>query len=498
MKLKYNIILLLAGLFTISSCDLTEEPYGFYSENNFYKTPADAEAAINYAYDALTYLEYSRAIFFVGDMPTDECSTKSDEAVDNVNLATWKTQNFSTNTMLKNFFKYAYIAINRSNAVLEYVPQASFSQSLKDPYIGQAYFLRAWNYFNLARNFGRVPIHKNVIATLDQTSAPMAQDLSEVYDLILSDCRKAIELLPVDQVPGHADKVAAQALAAKVYLFMASSKDHGVPQYSTLSQDVNQMYDSAAFFSGQVINDQGQYGFDSDLLNIYDVNEADGPEHIFIMSMDRGGLIEGDYSKISKLFIPYVSGSSIYLPDGDGTYTVSHDGWSVMQTNESFYSSFDGSDKRAQVLLVDSVFNEDGEVIATYPDGLPYRFSRKYIDPEFVGDKTSTKPYLIRYTDIALTYAEAVGPTAEAYNLVNYVRNRAGLGNMQNGLSAPEFRERILEERKHEFAFEGNRLYDLRRFNRITTDVESAAGLSAEDVAFYPIPQTEIDLNQEL
>ena len=54
MKIK-NIILAVAGAATLASCSLQEYPYGFYSEDNFYQTAADAEAAVNYIYDAITY-----------------------------------------------------------------------------------------------------------------------------------------------------------------------------------------------------------------------------------------------------------------------------------------------------------------------------------------------------------------------------------------------------------------------------------------------------------
>ena len=56
--MKKNTLILLSsaiwGMLSLASCDLSESPYGFYSENNFYKTEADAEAAVNYIYDAIT------------------------------------------------------------------------------------------------------------------------------------------------------------------------------------------------------------------------------------------------------------------------------------------------------------------------------------------------------------------------------------------------------------------------------------------------------------
>ncbi|RED95300.1 RagB/SusD family nutrient uptake outer membrane protein [Marinoscillum furvescens] len=498
--MKFNhYILILVGLLAASACDLSEEPYGFYSEDNFYQSEADAEAAVTYAYDALTFLEYSRTVFLLGDLPTDECGPKADEGPDAQDLNNWKVDNFSTNRSLVNFFKYAYIAINRSNAILENIPQSPIDDELKTRYLGEAYFLRAYNYFNLVRNFGEVPMHTSLVASLDDTSAPLAQDLQEVYDLILSDCRMAVSLLSEYQMTGRADKVAAQALAAKVYLHMASSKANGVPRYESIVSDANTLYDSASYYAGEVINEQSTYGFDDNLIDIYDVDQPKGPEHIFLMSMDRSGTIEGDYSKISKLFIPYIAGDDIYLPDGDGSFTVSHDGWSVFQTKESFYNTFDGADLRGQVLLVDRVYDADGNEIASVDGGgIPYRFTRKYVDPHFINDKTSTKPFLLRYSDIALIYAEAAGPTAEAYALVNYIRNRAGLGELTTGLSVEDFREAVWQERSWELMFEGNRLYDLRRYNRVNDLVEEAAGLSDEEVAYYPLPQIELDLNQGL
>ena len=68
------------------SCSLEEYPYGFYSEENFYKTAADAEAAVNYIYDAINYIEYSRSIVFLGDMNTDVMNPKGDAAAANKQL----------------------------------------------------------------------------------------------------------------------------------------------------------------------------------------------------------------------------------------------------------------------------------------------------------------------------------------------------------------------------------------------------------------------------
>lgn len=500
MKLKKYISLLFVTALTLSSCSLDEEPYGFYAEENFYSTPEDAEAAVNYAYGCLTFLEYSRSVFFLGDMPSETLTTKSDASKDNQDLNNWNISDFPTNGTLENFFKYAYIGINRSNAVIKKVPGCDFDEDLKSQYLGEAHFLRAWNYFNLVRNFGLVPLQSSVVESLEQTSVPLADNLDQIYDLILGDCRNAAELMGSYQSPrlGRVDKVAAQALAAKAYLYVASAKEHGVKLYRDMRRDVKEMYDSAAYYANQVVNGQNVYHFDQNLLDIYDVEKPNGPEHIFLMSMDRSGTSEGEYSKISKMFIPYIDGATIYLKQGDtNVFIPSHDGWGEYQTTRDFYNSFDDNDLRKKHLICDKVYNAAGEVIASYPDNFQYPFSRKYIDPHFSGDKTSTRPFLIRFSDVALIYAEAVGPTAEGYRMVNYIRNRAGLSDLPAGLSVADFREAVYNERKFELSYEGDRMYDIRRFNRVD-QMNETRGMSEDAITFYPIPQAEINLNGSL
>ena len=146
------------------------------------------------------------------------------------------------------------------------------------------------------------------------------------------------------------------------------------------------------------------------------------------------------------------------------------------------------------------MFDETGASLGTTGDGVvEYPFTRKYIDPNFEGDKTSTRPYLLRYSDIQLVYAEA---TANAEGLIQYnqIRNRAGVSELADlsGLSKEEFRQLVIAERQREFAYEGDRLWDLRRTNTVQAEVTQAAGLSPEAVAFYPIPQREIDLNPNI
>ena len=477
----------------VAGCSLDETPYGFYSQDNFYQTEADAESGLMYAYNALNYLEYLRGIWYLGDIPSECMYPKASEPGDIHMLQDWTVTPETELTLY--YFKYCYIGINRANTVIRRVTDSSLDDAVKRKVTGEAYFLRAWNYFNLVRGYGRVPLYTEPISTLDMTTPQMAENIEQIYEQIISDLTLAEQQLEVNKVFGRVDKVAAQALLAKVYLNMASGKHYKAPGYTDLSIDVDDTYELAANWARKVVNDyQAYYDFDDDLLHIYDVNYPDGPEHIFIMATDRSGTDEGMYTKIPLQFLPNNGSVDIYIKYNDSVIKRGNgNGWGVFLIEDSFRESFDPQDKRRTQLMHHTFYDENGEEI-TIAENNGY-YSAKYVDPDFIGERTSARPYLIRYSDIALVLAEAEGPTAEAYELVNFIRRRAGITGLAPGLEIEEFRRQVIAERSRELAFEGNRLYDLRRTASVTSTVQEAEKLSEEDAAFYPIPQRELDLN---
>lgn len=90
--------------------------------------------------------------------------------------------------------------------------------------------------------------------------------MQEVYAFLIDDLTRAIDNLEINRVTGRADKVAAQALLSKVYLFAASAKESGVPKYNAISENVDVLYAKAAEYAGMVLNNQGgEYSHDTDL-----------------------------------------------------------------------------------------------------------------------------------------------------------------------------------------------------------------------------------------
>ena len=248
-----KIIFTLAAVCMLSACSLDETPYGFYSSDNFYKTEEDAESGLMYAYNALNYLEYLRGIWYLGDIPTETMYPKSDEPGDIHMLQQWTVNSETELTMY--YFKYCYIGINRANTVIDRVSGGNLNETVKNRVVGEALFLRAWNYFNLVRAYGRVPLYTEPIASLDQTTPQMAASIDKIYERILEDLIAAEKMLTVNKVFGRIDKVGAQALLSKVYLTLASSIASEAPGYASAPHNPDEMYTQAAYWSRKVVFD---------------------------------------------------------------------------------------------------------------------------------------------------------------------------------------------------------------------------------------------------
>lgn len=509
MKKTFRYLLLLGALTGFASC-LDEVPYGTYSNETFYNTEADAESALMYAYVPINYIDYcGRFLFFLSDVPTNQYKSygKADESP----LFQWDITPTSDEAIY--FFKSAYVSLARTNSVLENVSRmTSISAMARNRILGEAHFLRAFNHFMLVINYGSVPIRSKTVSTVSDSYKDFAP-IEKIYGFIIGELEEAIGLLPVNKVQGRADKVAAQALLARVYLYLASSKASGAPGYDWVA-DADDMYALAAQYASDVLEGQTVYRLDPDLGNVYDVDhQADGVEHIFMTSMNREASgMEGTYSQLPQMFA-IQTGNIVYISSslaGGGEvmkFMNYESGFQVMRVDNEFRDTYDDADLRKQ-LMVTTIYNEDGSVLATYdPSNLTssdnvknkffYPFCRKYTDPKSNSNRTSANLYLIRFAEVALTYAEAAGPTEEGYKWVNEVRKRAGLGALPKGLSVADFREAVIQERIKELAFEGHGIYELRRLNRADERHITNKAFKPTYAYFYPAPQREMDLNPQ-
>ena len=121
-----------------------------------------------------------------------------------------------TADMYDPFYQDRYKGIARANAAIEALPNCGVEDKLTQ-YMGEAFFLRAWYYYELASMFGNIPcpVTTNADPTLPQISG------EALWGQIIEDCKIAADIMPAKQASGdgHVDKYAAEALLGRAYLF---------------------------------------------------------------------------------------------------------------------------------------------------------------------------------------------------------------------------------------------------------------------------------------
>lgn len=148
--------------------------------------------------------------------------------------------------------------------------------------------------------------------------------------------------------------------------------------------------------------------------------------------------------------------------------------WNGYKMSWDFYDTYEPNDKRLET-IVSSYVNKTGQTISRGNGSLaigalPVKYG---YDPDMIGETGTIDVIVYRYADVLLSLAECInenqnGPTQEAIDLVNRVRNRSGLNNLSSGKTANKevFNDAILTERGHEFYCEGLRRQDLIRHNK--------------------------------
>ena len=142
----------------------------------------------------------------------------------------------------------------------------------------------------------------------------------------------------------------------------------------------------------------------------------------------------------------------------------------------------------------------------------PY-YVNKYQDPQATNvSDGGNNYYILRYADVLLMYAEAEnelnGPTALAYDAFNQIRRR-GFGyplevpspaDLTAGLSKEQFLDSLMVERRREFAFEGQRRFDLLRWGKLKEAVtaQDPSILVLDKHLLFPIPEQERLVNDLL
>ena len=536
MKTKFLHIataLLFVGFTSSCSDFLDRYPLDELSDSSFWKTENDAMMAVTDIYGCLPTWDQDEDI-------------NSDNAVHGIK---WAAGNISKGVYdpMDQSWAGSYTPIRQCNLVLEKVKDIEMSDESRKKIEGQAYFFRAFVYFNLIRSFGDVPyIDKplNLTDVEDITRTPR----EEVYAKVMADFDKAIEYLPEEWDAANTPRVtkgAALAMKARAALYYNNWQVAADASKAVMDLGKYELYDAGNTGKYQELFWEKSDGCDENILYVQ-FNYPDKTHYLIgwecFPTLGWGGMNptqslvdafeDKDGAPISKSTI-YNEKDPFKNRDPRLEVNVLHDG-------EEMY----GVTIKVKPLKSSGKTGIEQHGDATATGYYQQKWLDPSIDPQSEGWNMGKDWVVIRYAEVLLTYAEAMNElhplSAESFDAVNQVRRRVGMPDLQNTdpskptycATQDELRKRIQNEWRVEFALEGGkRMWDIRRWG-IAKEVLNApflglkmkpvegvvdgkpaivdyilnegeniklAGSHYEDHNYLlPVPQTEIDLNPKL
>ena len=453
--MKKIIISLIIGI-TVSACsDFTDlAPISNRNESAFYNSADDFTFAINASYTMLQQEGvYGRAYWTMFEMRADN----TDQGPDQTGLARVFTDiNQFTEDALNEQVDAAWIGsykvIANCNVVLDRIGAIDMDATQKDQIIGEALFLRSLMYYHLAVAFGNIPLQLTAFVPGDQL---VQVDANAVYTQLVGDLATAeTNLSATNAEVGRATKGAAATLLAKVMLTQGNKA-------------------GAADVLRRIIADYNYsiIGSYSDLWGA--ANENNG-ESIFEVQFISGGIGQG--SAFTNDFSP-----SADLQNGEG--------FGRNRPTLAMQNSYEAGDLRFASSMGDSYVDGGGTTVTA-------NYVRKFeSDPPNPND-ADINFVVFRYSDVLLMLAEALGETPESYGLINQLRTRANLLDI-DAATPGTFDEKLLDERQVELAFENHRWADIKRFGVAAQKVNEAESFIpvASVRLLFLIPQREMDIN---
>ena len=485
---RKTTLLVCLGALSLAGCDkfLQPNPTDVLAPENFYRSAADAVSAVNavYAQTPWTYFFY----WYESDVASDDILATSNFGADGHQLASYTFD--PTLWSINDLWTNAYITINRANIVLDRVPPIVMDVTERNRVLGEAHYLRALMYFELVRMFGDVPLIEHEAKSVADAQIPRSP-ASDVYALIASDLQTAMTDLPASYSGadlGRATSGAATSLLAKVYL---NQND----------------YNNAAKYAGQVMS-SGRYSLNARWLDNFKISdEFVNPESIFEINYGAPEDTPGVAGSVQTLFS---------LPSG----FPGGDAYGLMLVNPQLTALYAANDQRGNgATYMTSPYTDANGRTATWgvPNGAAFH---KWLDETNTKDMTARSwqqqpnNWIIqRYADVLLIYAEAVNSGGTATNgtaeaALNLVRARAGIP-VVGGLGASALTDSVRVERRREFAFEGQRWFDLSRWGVLdavvrakTTQMQTLqpgeTQIHGVTSNLYPIPIGQINSNSQL
>ena len=534
----FGLALLSMGMTSCSASFLDVESKKESTSDNFYRTENDAWRALIGCYDGwqCTSSCAQCAFYFASEVMADECfggvgntDPRNFQVLDRFDA----NQSPSDMNILETEWKNYYAAVYRCNELLAHEGQISWSsEETKGTYLGECHAIRALCYFDMVRLWGNIPLFTEPV---NENRAQANPD--EVYNVIFSDLLYAANNIPATAYPksaaasndGHITKYAASALLARVYLYYTGyygkePQVEGVTKNSVLQglEDFIAVAESEGYglvdefknlwpaASTSWAFNKSTGGYEKTCTYAGDGNKEVVLAQKFNYTQDYDGNNEGNRWLVYMGLRSYLG----HAPYGRG--------WGGCTVNPKMWTAYGTGDERRSASIIniegEGIFKDSGYE-PSYKDQREYTgYSVKKYTPmsKWSKDEASGTWSLVdevsglgkgdfqisqyqdfivmRYADVLLMAAELGSSNAQDY--LNKVRQRAysskddegSLVVSSNYRELTATKENIMNERMLEFAFEGQRYWDLLRqgvnyaASQIATNTPVVSGGSPDNV----------------
>ncbi|MBK9733915.1 MAG: RagB/SusD family nutrient uptake outer membrane protein [Saprospiraceae bacterium] len=481
---KISKIGFVCSILILSSCGkdyLDKSPIIGITEENFYKTEADAIAAVNAAYATLQFQLSPAGHFrwFWGDIMSDDAikgGSGDNDANALLQLETFK--GIANTDLLESEWGADFEGIYRANVVLEKVPPIIMDENLKARILGEAKFIRAWNFYNLVTMFGGVPLVDHILAPSEYNLPRATAD--QVWDLIEKDLTDASKDLWLRSEYTQADlgritKGSAQALLAKAYLWRKKYAEAKVAAEACIKS-----------------NEYSLVPKYEDIFPLFGENNVESVFEIQYMNASGGNwgknnANEGSFTNVFTRARGTFAGYGFNIPTQNFV-------------DEFFKEGFEDPRLKSTVFRIGDKMGDRGTFTIEATGGVSYLYySKKYFsnkseDAPF-GDPNpngGSNDRVIRYADVLLNAAEAAfhsGDEATARQYLNQVRTRVNIPNIS--FSGDQLLQAIYRERRIELGLEAHRYFDLIRTGKAAS-VLGSLGFRTGVHELFPIPQSQI------
>ena len=319
---------MLAIVLTQLSCNkLIEKQYSSIFTDNFYKTASDAEAGLTAVYGPMAGL-YNTAGTFASDFSADQIYPRPVVGRDTYTLFSYDPNYTTQKSFSRQFespqqiWESCYSGIEKANWVIVKVPQTTMDVTRRTAILGEAYYMRAFYTWTLAKNFGDVVVKTGPSNSLDSAVVPKSPR-ADVYKQIFTDLDAAVANLPSYSTSiqkGRPSREVALALYAKAALYAEN-------------------WALALDKAKQVIS-SGKYSLMADVRDVYNVSKEDVARQENMWAMECESTSPGISTQIISLYGPRNSDGPQYAVTSFGSAFV----------YQSFFNSFNPVDKRRQLL----------------------------------------------------------------------------------------------------------------------------------------------------